>query len=96
MMPIVWKKISHTHNKNYHGSIKSRRIPESWPHIREDINTITTLENPKKANEWRLIKTPHKVAHYLKLCNRLHFGQVQGITFTVPPLSIAVAHFEAR
>eukprot|EP00957_Ditylum_brightwellii_P028184 2128579-Ditylum_brightwellii.AAC.1 len=50
-MSTVWKKILHTHKKNHHGSITSLRIPESWPHIGEDINTVKTLENPQKANE---------------------------------------------
>eukprot|EP00957_Ditylum_brightwellii_P004797 365641-Ditylum_brightwellii.AAC.1 len=66
-MPTVWKKISHTHKKNHQGKITSLRIPESWPHIGEDINTTTTLENPKKANEWRLIETPPEIVQYLKL-----------------------------
>eukprot|EP00957_Ditylum_brightwellii_P177631 13530176-Ditylum_brightwellii.AAC.1 len=64
-MSTVWKKILHIHKKNHHGSITSLRIPEHWPHIGEDINTVKTLENPKKANEWRLIEMLHEIAHYL-------------------------------
>eukprot|EP00957_Ditylum_brightwellii_P141325 10767752-Ditylum_brightwellii.AAC.1 len=72
-MPAVWKRKSHTHKKNHHGSIILLRIPESLSHVGEDINIITTLENPKKANEWRLVETLHEIAHHLKLQNRLHF-----------------------
>eukprot|EP00957_Ditylum_brightwellii_P072848 5536532-Ditylum_brightwellii.AAC.1 len=64
-MSTVWKKILHTHKKNYHGSITSLSVPDGWPHIGEDINIVKMLENPKKANEWKLIETPHKIAHYL-------------------------------
>eukprot|EP00957_Ditylum_brightwellii_P004128 314639-Ditylum_brightwellii.AAC.1 len=89
-MSTVWKKIAYTHKKNHNGSITSLRIPETWPQIEEDINTVTTLENPKKAHKWRFIETLHEIAHYLKLQNRLHFGQAQGTPFTVLPLSIEV------
>eukprot|EP00957_Ditylum_brightwellii_P127097 9689790-Ditylum_brightwellii.AAC.1 len=87
-MSTVWKKIANTHRNNHQGSITSIRIPESWPQIGEDINTVTNPENPKKVKAWRLIETPHKIAHYLKPCNRLHVGQARGIPLMVPPLII--------
>eukprot|EP00957_Ditylum_brightwellii_P050395 3821547-Ditylum_brightwellii.AAC.1 len=89
-MSTLLKKIAHTHRNNHQGSITSLKIPESWPQIGEDINTVINIENLKKVKAWRLIKTLHKIAHYLELCNRLHFGQARGTPFMVPPLSIEV------
>eukprot|EP00957_Ditylum_brightwellii_P093913 7152182-Ditylum_brightwellii.AAC.1 len=51
---------------------------------------VTDLKNPKKSKVWGLIETPHKIVHYLKIHNRLHFGQARGTSFTIPPLSIEV------
>eukprot|EP00957_Ditylum_brightwellii_P142958 10892499-Ditylum_brightwellii.AAC.1 len=34
------------------------------------------------------METPKEIATYLKLCNRLHFSQAQGMPFTVPPLLV--------
>eukprot|EP00957_Ditylum_brightwellii_P143642 10944165-Ditylum_brightwellii.AAC.1 len=89
-MSTVRSKIAHTHRNNHHRSITFLRIPESWPQIGEDINTVTDLENSKKAKVWRLIETLHKIAHYLKLCNRLYFRQARGTSFMISPLSIKV------
>eukprot|EP00957_Ditylum_brightwellii_P191028 14545511-Ditylum_brightwellii.AAC.1 len=44
----------------------------------------------KKAKVWRLIETPHEITHYLKICNRLHFGQSRGTPFMILQLSIEV------
>eukprot|EP00957_Ditylum_brightwellii_P057566 4364613-Ditylum_brightwellii.AAC.1 len=74
-MSTLWKKISHTHKKNHHGSVTSLRIQDSWPNMGEDINKARALENPKKAYEWRLVETRHEIAYYFKLQNKLHFGQ---------------------
>eukprot|EP00957_Ditylum_brightwellii_P012088 913416-Ditylum_brightwellii.AAC.1 len=68
----------------------STGIPESLPQIGEDINSVTDLENSRKTKVWRLIETPHEIAHYLKLNNRLHLGQAKGTPFMIPPLSIKV------
>eukprot|EP00957_Ditylum_brightwellii_P090939 6925115-Ditylum_brightwellii.AAC.1 len=84
-MSTVWSKIAHIYRKKHQGFITSLRIPESWPQIGEDINMAMDLENPKKAKVWTLIETLHKIAHYLKLCNRIHFGQARGTPFTIPP-----------
>lgn len=32
------------------------------------------------------METPQEIAFYLKLRNRLHFGQAKGTPFTIPPL----------
>eukprot|EP00957_Ditylum_brightwellii_P186973 14239238-Ditylum_brightwellii.AAC.1 len=86
----VWSKIAHTYKKNQHSSITSLKIPESWPQIGDEINTVTNLDNPKKAKVWQLIETPQEIAHYLNIWNRLHFVQARGTSFTIPPLSIEV------
>eukprot|EP00957_Ditylum_brightwellii_P003719 282419-Ditylum_brightwellii.AAC.1 len=66
------------------------RITESWPQIGDDINMATDLGNPKKVKVWRLIETLHEIAHHLKICNRLHFGQARGTPFMIPPMCIEV------
>eukprot|EP00957_Ditylum_brightwellii_P142124 10828735-Ditylum_brightwellii.AAC.1 len=62
------------------------KIPFTWPSGNCDEDQISALDNPKKVQHWRTVKTPHKIAFYLKLQNRLHFGQAKGAPFTVPPL----------
>eukprot|EP00957_Ditylum_brightwellii_P179791 13695943-Ditylum_brightwellii.AAC.1 len=89
-MPTMWSKIAHMHKNKQHSSITSLKIPESWPQIGDGINTVTNLENPKKAKAWQLIETLHEIAHYLKIQNRLHFGQAGVTPFTIPPLGIEV------
>eukprot|EP00957_Ditylum_brightwellii_P080229 6102239-Ditylum_brightwellii.AAC.1 len=89
-MSTVWSKIAHMHKNNQHSSITSLKIPESWPQIGDSINTVTNLENPKKAKSWQFIETPQKITHYLKIWTRLHFGQARGTPFTNPLLSIEV------
>eukprot|EP00957_Ditylum_brightwellii_P199978 15244756-Ditylum_brightwellii.AAC.1 len=76
-MSTVWSKIVHMHKNNQHSSITSLKIPERWPHIGDDINIVTKLENSKKAKVWQLIEALHKIVHYFKIQNRLHFGQAK-------------------
>eukprot|EP00957_Ditylum_brightwellii_P142267 10838314-Ditylum_brightwellii.AAC.1 len=45
------------------------------------------LEDLKKASTWRKLELLEESLHYLKVCNRHHFGQAHGNPFTVPPLS---------
>eukprot|EP00957_Ditylum_brightwellii_P075686 5752141-Ditylum_brightwellii.AAC.1 len=82
-MPTAWIKIAHTHRNNHHRSIISLRSLESWPQIGEGVNTVTDLENPKKAKVWRLIETLNEIMYYLNICNRLHVGQARGTPFTI-------------
>jgi hypothetical protein len=62
-------------------------IPLSWPSLDSPIASVTTLEDPKTCNSWRLITEPSEIEYYLLLRNRLHFGQAQGTPFTEPPIS---------
>eukprot|EP00957_Ditylum_brightwellii_P093352 7108268-Ditylum_brightwellii.AAC.1 len=62
------------------------KIPVTWPSSDCDEDQISALDNPKKAKHWRTVKTPHEIAFYLELCNRLNFGQAKGTPFTVHPL----------
>eukprot|EP00957_Ditylum_brightwellii_P073574 5590469-Ditylum_brightwellii.AAC.1 len=86
-MAQVWKKIGHAGEKHEAGSIPSLLIPVTWPPSDCVEDQISALDNLKKAQRWRTIETPREIALYLKLCNRLHFGQVKGTPFTIPPLS---------
>eukprot|EP00957_Ditylum_brightwellii_P139682 10645563-Ditylum_brightwellii.AAC.1 len=84
-MAKVWNKIGHTDKKYKSGSILSLQIPVTWPSSNFDEDQIRALDNPKKAQHWRTVKIPQEIAFYLKLQNRLHFGQAKGTPFTVPP-----------
>ncbi len=50
-------------------------------------NDRTSLPNPKLATTWRTTEIPQDVLHYLRLRNRLHFGQAAGTPLTLPPFS---------
>jgi hypothetical protein len=77
----------------------SLQIPTSWPLPGDDITNVQALPDPKaiQSNEskWRTVEHPSKILYYLRLRNRLHFGQAQGTHFTVPPLSELI-DWEAR
>ena len=60
-------------------------IPASWPSTDSPLTNLETLEDPKECTQWKWVKDPHEVEHYLLLRNRLHFGQAQGTPFTCPP-----------
>eukprot|EP00957_Ditylum_brightwellii_P001304 102434-Ditylum_brightwellii.AAC.1 len=62
------------------------QISVTWPSSDCDEDQISTLDNLKKAQHWRTVKIPQEIAFYLKLCNRLHFGQANGTPFAVSPL----------
>eukprot|EP00957_Ditylum_brightwellii_P180267 13732048-Ditylum_brightwellii.AAC.1 len=62
------------------------KISVAWPSSKCDEDQISALDNPEKAQHWRTVETPQEIAFYLKLQNRLHFGQAKGPPFTVPPL----------
>eukprot|EP00957_Ditylum_brightwellii_P020034 1512408-Ditylum_brightwellii.AAC.1 len=85
-MAKVWNKIGHVDKKYESGSILSLPIPVTWPSSDCDEYQISALDNLKKAKHWRTVKTPQEIAFYLKLHNRLHFGQAKGTSFTAPPL----------
>eukprot|EP00957_Ditylum_brightwellii_P050848 3856007-Ditylum_brightwellii.AAC.1 len=85
-MAKVWNKIGHADKKYKSGSILSLQIPVTWPPSNCDEDQISALDNLKEAQHWRTVKTPREIAFYLKLRNRLHFGQAKSTPFTVPPL----------
>eukprot|EP00957_Ditylum_brightwellii_P202606 15330890-Ditylum_brightwellii.AAC.1 len=62
------------------------KIPVTWPSSDCDEDQISALENAKKTQHWRTVKTPREIVFYLKLCNRLHFDQAKGTALTVSPL----------
>eukprot|EP00957_Ditylum_brightwellii_P069636 5288854-Ditylum_brightwellii.AAC.1 len=85
-MAKVWIKIGHSDKKYKSGLILSLQIPVTWPSSNCNENQILSLDNPKEAHHWRTVETPQEIAFYLKLINRLHFGQAKGTPFTIPPL----------
>eukprot|EP00957_Ditylum_brightwellii_P162928 12406496-Ditylum_brightwellii.AAC.1 len=85
-MARVWKEIRHADKEHEAGSILSLQAPVTLLSSNCDENKISALDNSKKAQHWRTVKTPQEIALYLKLCNRLHFVQAKGTPFTVPPL----------
>eukprot|EP00957_Ditylum_brightwellii_P071018 5396776-Ditylum_brightwellii.AAC.1 len=86
-MARVWKKIDHADKKHEAGSILPLHIPVTWPSSNCDKDQISALDNLKKAQHLRIVETPQEISFYLKLRNRLHFGQAKGIPFTVPSLA---------
>lgn len=62
-------------------------IPAAWPASETPLEDLSSLEDPKKAENWRTITDPHEIERYLLLRNQLHFGQAQGTPFTVFPLA---------
>ena len=85
-MSKAWTKLGHANKKYESGSIASLQIPVTWPSSNCDQNQIWSLDNPKEVHHWRTVETPQEIAFYLKLRNRLHFGQAKGTPFTIPPL----------
>jgi hypothetical protein len=73
------------------GQFTSLQIPTSWPTPDEPITNIQALPDPKAIqqdeSQWRTVELPSDILYYLRLRNRLHFGQAQGTPFTEPPLS---------
>ena len=72
-----------THSRGF----TSIDIPTSWPDPTDDITSTTSLPNPKLTTTWRTTEIPQDVLHYLRLRNRLHFGQAEGTPLTLPPFS---------
>jgi hypothetical protein len=68
----------------------SLQIPTDWPDRDTEISNIESLSDPKSIahddSKWRTVELPADIMHYLRLRNRLHFGQAQGTPFTVSPL----------
>eukprot|EP00957_Ditylum_brightwellii_P037224 2817931-Ditylum_brightwellii.AAC.1 len=85
-MSKVWNKIGHADKKYKSGSIASLQIPLTWPSSDCDKDQIQSLYNPKEAQHWRTEETPREIAFYLKLRNKLNFGQAKGTPFTTPLL----------
>eukprot|EP00957_Ditylum_brightwellii_P057631 4370298-Ditylum_brightwellii.AAC.1 len=71
-------------------SILSLQVPITWPEAQSNVARITLLDNPKEAKYWKTVKLPEDIAFYLKLRNKLHFGQAHSTPFTIPPLSVEV------
>jgi hypothetical protein len=63
----------------------SIEVPTAWPTPSDDITSRTFLPDPKKASTWPTVDLPKDVLHYLLLQNRLHFGQAEGTSLTLPP-----------
>eukprot|EP00957_Ditylum_brightwellii_P100017 7622569-Ditylum_brightwellii.AAC.1 len=89
-MRKVWTKIGLADENKEMGSISLLQILITWPDPDIETSTVTQLDNPNKAEYWKTVETPSKIATYLKLQSQLHFGQAHGTPFTVPPLSIEV------
>eukprot|EP00957_Ditylum_brightwellii_P127479 9721459-Ditylum_brightwellii.AAC.1 len=70
------------------GSISLLQVPIMWLDADIDVSKVTHLDSPKEADYWKMAETPKEIATYLKLQNRLHFGQAHGTPFTVPNLSV--------
>eukprot|EP00957_Ditylum_brightwellii_P117954 8996872-Ditylum_brightwellii.AAC.1 len=70
------------------GSISLLQVPIKWPDADADVSKVTHLDNPKEAEHWKMVETPKKIATYLKLQNRLHFGEDHSTPFNVPPLLV--------
>jgi hypothetical protein len=58
-------------------------IPASWPTPNTPIPDISSLEDPKKCNNWITVSDPADIEFYTQLRNRAHFGQAQGTPFTI-------------
>eukprot|EP00957_Ditylum_brightwellii_P023364 1763248-Ditylum_brightwellii.AAC.1 len=71
------------------GLITSLQVPVTWTSPDIEVDTVTHLDNPKESQHWKTVKTPTEIATYLKLCNRLHFGQACGTPFMVPLLAMS-------
>eukprot|EP00957_Ditylum_brightwellii_P132666 10116255-Ditylum_brightwellii.AAC.1 len=65
----VWNKIGHADKKHKSGSISSLQIQVTWISDDCDEDKISALNNPKKAQHWKTVKTPQEIAFYLKLRN---------------------------
>eukprot|EP00957_Ditylum_brightwellii_P101695 7750037-Ditylum_brightwellii.AAC.1 len=87
-MEKVWVKIGYADKKKDIGSISYLQVPPTWPDANMDSVKVVNLDNPPKAEYLKTVETPKETSTYLKLSNRLHFGQAQGTPFTMPPLSV--------
>eukprot|EP00957_Ditylum_brightwellii_P102580 7818181-Ditylum_brightwellii.AAC.1 len=83
-------KISSVNKKRKGKGFTSIDIPASWPSDIIGFEHVDAIENPKKTKKWRKINVPQEIEFYLLMQNKLHFGQVQGTLFTIPPLSVEV------
>eukprot|EP00957_Ditylum_brightwellii_P207733 15354296-Ditylum_brightwellii.AAC.1 len=72
------------------GSILSLQVPITWPEAQSNVSGITLLDNLKEARHWKTVELPKDIAFYLKLRNKLHFGQAHSTPFTIPPSSVEV------
>jgi hypothetical protein len=78
-------------DKSARSHFTSLQIPISWPHPGDEITNLQELPDPKAIQHddslWRTVELPSDILYYLRLRNRLHFGQAQGTPFTETPLS---------
>ena len=81
----TWKTIAFLRQTESASTIECVEIPQDWPEPFQELQSATTLSNPKEATSWRTITKPNEIEYYLLLRNRLHFGQAQGTPFTVDP-----------
>eukprot|EP00957_Ditylum_brightwellii_P115056 8775794-Ditylum_brightwellii.AAC.1 len=86
-MKKVWAKIGYADKKKNTDSISFLQVSLTWPDANIDTVNDVSLDSPPKAEYWKTVEASKDIATYLKLCNRLHFGQAQVTPFTMPPLS---------
>eukprot|EP00957_Ditylum_brightwellii_P119169 9090017-Ditylum_brightwellii.AAC.1 len=58
-----------------------KKVPVTWPSSDVEVDTVTHVDNPKESQHWKSLETPTEIVTYLKLHNRLHFGQAHGTPF---------------
>jgi hypothetical protein len=87
----MYSKIRTARGQNSKNSqFTSLQIPKDWPEPDAEISNVSTLSDPKTLSNdpenWRTVELPSEIMYYLRLRNRLHFGQAQGTPFTIHPL----------
>lgn len=83
----MYRKIKAIRGKYNCSGFTSIKVPATWPDAGTDATNLQALPNPKKANTWKTIDLLAEIAYYLLICNRRHFRQAQGTTFTQPVLT---------
>jgi hypothetical protein len=68
-------------------AIKTLCTPERNTGISSIQVSAHPTDNPKDCKEWITIDAPQALVEKLHDRNHPHFGQTEGTTFTVPPLT---------